>query len=131
MTKQEAINRAWALLEVLEALPDSSDILTAEARKYDSTITPPLYIHLSSGIEAVGTKLGIPVLSRTPENSEYIHRKIRAKHGEYICGYCQLEEDPKKKTAPGVDGTRDGGTAEQGPTEDTTIITTGKEEVKP
>ena len=130
MTKQEAINKAWALLEVLEALPDSSDILIAEAREYNSTITPPLLIHLNSGIEAVGTKLGLPVLSRTPENSEYIHREIQAKHGEYICEYCQLEEDPKKNAAPGV-GSTEGGTAEHGPTADNTIITAGKEEVKP
>ena len=35
-----------------------------------------------------------------------------------------------KEAAPGVTST-EGDTAEQGPTEDTTIITAGKEEVKP
>lgn len=100
MTKQEAINRAWALLEVLEDLPDSVDILTAEAREYNTEITPPLFIHLNGGIEAVSTKMAIPVLSRTPENDDYTHMGLHVKHGEYICGYCQLKDRPKKENRP-------------------------------
>ena len=47
-----------------------------------------------------------------------------------ICRSCVFNLDTKYNTAPGVTST-EGDTAEQGPTEDTTIITAGKEEVKP
>lgn len=120
MTKQEAIDKAWTLLEILEAMPDGVDILNAEAREYNNT-PAAFHIHLNSGIELVSKSLGLPVSAHTPDGSEYIHREIRAKN----CEYCQLEEN----AAPGV-GSTGGGKAEQGPTQDTPIITTGKEEVK-
>lgn len=121
MTKQEAISKAWTMLEILEAIPDGVDILNAEVREYD--INPAAFhIHLNGGIELVSKSLGLPVSAHTPEDSDYIHREIKAKN----CEYCQLDE----KAAPGVTSTG-GGKAEQGPTQDTPIITTGKEEVKP
>ncbi len=119
MTKQEAIDKAWTLLEILEAMPDGVDIMIAEAREYSGT--EGFNIHLNSGIELVSKSLGLPVSAHTPDGSEYTHREIKAKN----CGYCQLD----KNAAPGV-GSTGGGKAEQGPTEDTPIITTGKEEVK-
>lgn len=111
MTKQEAISKAWTMLEILEAMPDGADIMLAEVREYSALDS--FKIHLNSGIELVGKSLGLPVSARTPEDSEYIHREIRTAN----CEYCQLEE----KAAPGVDGTG-GGTAGQGPTKDNPII---------
>lgn len=54
MTKQEAIERAWTLLEALEALPNGVDITVAEVRCYST----PLQIHLNGGIDRVARKLG-------------------------------------------------------------------------
>lgn len=119
MTKQEAIDKAWTMLEMLEAMPDGVDILNAEVREYSGPAG--FHFHLNGGIELVSKSLGLPVSAHTPDGSEYTHREIKAKN----CEYCQLDEN----AAPGV-GSTGGGEAEQGPTKDTPIITTGKEEVK-
>ena len=98
MTKQEAIDKAWVLLEILEAMPDGVDIMIAEARECSGPDS--FNVHLNSGIELVSRSLVLPISARTPENSEYIHREIKAKNCEYV----QLE-----KAAPGVTSTESGG----------------------
>ncbi len=103
------------MLEALEALPDSVDILTAEATEY--SIPDHLKIHLNSGIEAVGASTGKVVQERTPEYSEYVHRELRANGCEYV----QLENRADSKAAPSDSSTGDGGTA-QSATVDTPII---------
>ena len=94
MTKQEAIEKAWELLERLDALPDGVDVLTASAREYD---VPG--IHLSSGIEQVSRLLRLPVSTNTQD--EFVHMTIRAEN----CYYVQLEE---KEAAPSDATTGDG-----------------------
>lgn len=91
MTRQVAIDKAWTLLELLEALPDGVDILSAEAREYSGSMA--FNIHLNSGIETVAKSLGLPVSSHKPEDSEYIHRGIETKN----CGYCQLDDAMQDK----------------------------------
>lgn len=99
MTKQEAIDKAWTMLEMLEAMPDGVDILNAEVREYSGAMG--FHFHLNSGIELVGKSRGLPVSARIPEGSEYTHKEIKAKD----CEYCQLDEN----AAPGVDSTESGG----------------------
>lgn len=103
MTKQVAIERAWALLEVLEALPDNVDITTAEVTTY--SIPNWMHIHLEYGIEAVAAKTGKPIKAHNPDETGYTHQEVLA--GD--CGYVQLTDRPdKKQAAPGDATTGDG-----------------------
>lgn len=95
MTKQEAIERAWTLLEVLEALPNGVDITVAEVWNYDTSVN----IHLNSGIERVALKLGKGVTT-TAKTPDFIHRGF-TDHG---CRYVQLYENAAPSDATTGDG---------------------------
>lgn len=95
MTKQEAIERAWTLLEVLEALPNGVDITVAEVRCYST----PLQIHLNGGIDRVARKLGKRVAA-TAKNPDFIHRGFADKNCEYV----QLYENAAPSDATTGDG---------------------------
>ena len=95
MTRQETIDKVWTLLEILEAMPDSADIILAEVREF--TGPDSFQIQLNSGIETLAKSLGLPISASMPENSEYIHRRIYSEN----CAYCQLDEKPSPAlTAP-------------------------------
>jgi len=102
VTKEEAIDKGFALLELVEALPDGVDIMIIEANEF--RVIDSLEIHLNSGIEAVAKSLGRPIHSSTSEDSEYIHRRIHANNCEYV----QLDKAAKKEAAPGDCSTEDG-----------------------
>ena len=95
MTKAEAIERAWALLEVLEALPDCVDITVAEVRTYST----PLQIHLESGIEAASWKLGKGV-STIAETPDHIYRGFVDRG----CDYVQLYDKAAPSDSTAGDG---------------------------
>ena len=95
MTKQEAIEKAWTLLEVLETLPDCVDITVAEVRCYST----PLQIHLESGIEGASWKLGKGV-STVAETPNHIHRGFTDRGCEYV----QLYDKAAPSDATAGDG---------------------------
>lgn len=95
MTKQEAIERTWTLLEVLEALPNGVDITVVEVWGYDT----PLNIQLNSGVERVALKLGKGVTT-TAKTPDFIHRGF-TDHG---CRYVQLYENAAPSDATTGDG---------------------------
>ena len=101
MTKQEAIDNAWTLLEILEAMPDGVDILRVQAAGYNFPAS--LQIQLNSGIEAVAKSVGCHISAHTSRESEYTHRKINTANCEYV----QLD-DVDKEAAPSDDSTGDG-----------------------
>jgi len=104
MTKQEAMEKVWPLLELLEALPDGADIMTAGVRDFSSLEAAQIF--LRTGIETVSKALGLPIQESTPD--EYIHREIHAGNCEYV----QLDDAPEKKAAPGNSSTEDGRAAQ-------------------
>lgn len=95
MTKQEAIERAWTLLEVLEALPNGVDITVAEVRCYGI----PLHIHLNGGVDRVAWKLGKGVTT-TAKTPDFIHRGF----ADHNCEYVQLYENAAPSDATTGDG---------------------------
>ena len=71
MTKQEAIDQAWSLLELLESLPDGVEIVNAQIENPLRGIVFPLKIHLDSGVEAVAMAFSSPIKTRIP--NEFIY----------------------------------------------------------
>lgn len=105
MTKQEAIDHAWDLLELLESLPDSVDIINTNIQYYFNGIMLSLQIQLKSGVEAVSEKFGIPI--KTKILNEYIYKKFHTQNCEFV----QLESAADIiKAALGADNTEDGET---------------------
>lgn len=104
MTKQETIEKTWSLLKLLDELPNGVDITAAEIR-IDSSVLPPLYIHLESGVESVSKLFGCPIQVRIP--NEYIYKEIFVQN----CVFVQLESAAEIiKAALGADNTEGGGT---------------------
>lgn len=118
MTKMEAIDKAWTLLGLLEAMPDGVDIMQESVGECTG-----FQINLNSGIETVAESFDLTIIDKTPKRSEYIHRYAKSK----ICRYVQLEMAKRKEAAPGVDSTRDGEAA-QSATKDTSIINVDRKE---
>ena len=104
MTKQEVIDGAWSLLELLEALPDGVKILAIRVESaFDSD--RPFRIQLSSGAEAVSERFGYPI--KTSVSDGYIFKEIHAQNCEFV----QLESAAEIiKAALGADNTKGGGT---------------------
>lgn len=82
MTKQEAVCKAKALLEHLEALPDGIGVLTADIR--DASSEAYTQIQLGNGIEAVGKALGMSFQDETSNNGDCVFRYVRSKNCEYV-----------------------------------------------
>ena len=105
---------------IIENLPCKSDIISVEVRSFS---TYPIKVHLSKGIKSTATHLGAKM--NVFSCGDYTRMSIQDKYKRF-----EIIQLYNKKTAPGVTSTEDG-TAEHGPTEDNTIITAGKEKVKP
>ena len=105
MTKQEAIDQAWSLLELLESLPDGVDIVNAQIENPLRGIVFPLKIHLDSGVEPVAIAFSSPIKTRIP--NEFIYREVYTQN----CKFVQLESAASIiKAALGDDNTEGGGT---------------------
>lgn len=127
MKPAEILERLDRARRIIEALPPDTKIISVQVdglnfpRRKNMSV-----IHLDAPFQQLAEQGAIPASGWNAEDDperEFIEESV------LIDGFSLINLIEKEKAAPGVDGTEDG-TAEQGPTEDTTIITTGKEEVK-
>ena len=128
MKPAEILERLDRARRIIEALPPDTKIISVQVdglnypRRHNMNV-----IHLDTPFQQLAEQGAIPASGWSIEDDperDFVEESV------LIDGFSLINLIEKEKAAPGVDGT-EGGTAEQGPTEDTPIITTGKEEVKP
>ena len=128
MKPAEILERLDRARRIIEALPPDTKIIIVQVdglnypRRHNMNV-----IHLDAPFQQLAEQGAIPASGWSIEDDperDFVEESV------LIDGFSLINLIEKEKAAPGVDGT-EGGTAEQGPTEDTPIITTGKEEVKP
>lgn len=100
MTKDELINWLGKLLDIVDAFPDQTDIISATIQ--DPRLSKDCHavdIHLHSNIGAVASKLGLQAEVDCGSFQNMTQFVIRFDGGEIV----QLE--PKKGAAPGAGST--------------------------
>lgn len=91
MTKQETIEKAKILFEVLEKLPGDVDIISASVNDYFDS-PKDVQIHFKSGIDCVEGTLDNPVIEEHIDSNNDIHRRVLSENCAYVQIFEHVEE---------------------------------------
>ena len=124
MTKEEVLDEIGTLLDLLDAVPNGTSIISATVQApYLRQDRRTIGIQIEGDIALMAHRLRTKVERHCASDPKFIHLKAFTAKSEIV-------KVTEKEAAPGDDSTRDGEAA-QSATSNTTIIDTEKEEVKP
>lgn len=102
MTKEELMDALGTLLDLLDAVPDGTEIISVTLpAPYICRDHRTVELHISNNIGRIAKKLNLPVTQDCNCYPDMVRLAVRFEHGEIL----QLEE---KEAAPGDATTRDG-----------------------